>query len=66
MTFSSIDGRYLTNYNSQCNIDSKIMKDNGIKSQEEYRIFLQKNGKAINTLVFNNIKTKIKNNEVTK
>lgn len=59
MPYSSTDGRYLTNYKSQCSIDSKIMKDNGIKSQEQYRAFIQKNGVAINTLVLKNITSKL-------
>ena len=37
----------ITDYRSSCNIDQKIMADNGIKTQAEYRLFLQRNGDKI-------------------
>ena len=35
----------ITEYATSCSIDAKIMRDNNITSQHEYRLFLQKNGK---------------------
>lgn len=37
----------ITEYRSSCSIDNKIMADNGIKTQAEYRLFLQRNGNKI-------------------
>ena len=37
----------ITDYRSACSIDQKIMEDNGIKTQAEYRAFLAKNGEKI-------------------
>lgn len=34
----------ITDYRPSCSIDQKIMQDNGIKTQAEYRLFIQRNG----------------------
>jgi hypothetical protein len=34
----------ITEYRPSCSIDEKIMKDNNLKTQSEYRAFIQKNG----------------------
>ena len=44
--FSS-DSRTFTDYNPTCLINQKIMKDNNITNQNEYRAFLQKNALKI-------------------
>lgn len=41
------DGRAFTNYNSNCSIEQKIMKENNIKNPNEYRAFLQKNAEKL-------------------
>lgn len=37
----------MTNYMTSCTTDNKIMKENGIKDQNEYRLFLQKNAEKL-------------------
>jgi aspartate 1-decarboxylase len=37
----------ITDYRSSCSIDQKIMADNGIKTQAEYRLFIQRNGSKL-------------------
>lgn len=44
------DSRSFTEYGSACSIDAKIMKDNGLKTPEEYRLFIQRNGSSLMTL----------------
>lgn len=44
--FSS-DSRTFTDYSPPCLINQKIMKDNNITNQNEYRAFLQKNALKI-------------------
>lgn len=41
------DGRTFTDFNSPCQVNSKIMADNGITNANEYRLFLQRNGNSI-------------------
>lgn len=41
------DGRFITNYNSSNELTEAIRKLNGIRSPNEFRTFLQKNGKAL-------------------
>lgn len=52
----------ITDYRSSCTIDSQIMADNGIKTQEEYRAFLQKNGGKLIQNIRNNAEQRLKNN----
>lgn len=44
---SSSDSRILTEYKSNCVVNNKIMKDNKITSQYEYRKFLQENAEKL-------------------
>lgn len=44
---SATDASFLTDYSSNCLADKKIMKDNKITNQFEYRKFLQENAKKI-------------------
>jgi hypothetical protein len=37
----------ITDYRTSCSVDNKIMKDNGIKTQQEYRLFVQRNADKI-------------------
>lgn len=51
MTFHfGTDGRSFTQYGSSCSIDKQIMKDNNLKTPEEYRLFIQRNGSSLMTL----------------
>ncbi len=48
MIFKCVSDAYiLTEYHSSCLVDKQIMKDNKIKSQYEYRKFLQENAEKI-------------------
>ena len=51
-----------TDYRTSCSIDAQIMKDNGIKSESEYRLFLQRNGDKIRENFTKSTALKIKNN----
>ena len=44
---STSDAFSFTEYNSNCLVNKKIMKENKIKSQYEYRKFLQENAEKI-------------------
>lgn len=44
---STSDASNFTEYNSSCLVNKKIMKDNKITSQYEYRKFLQQNAEKI-------------------
>jgi len=45
--FAMADSRMFTNYESSCIRDEQIKQLNGIKTDEEYRVFLHKNGLAL-------------------
>lgn len=47
MVFTHGTSNTITDYRSSCSIDQKIMEDNGIKTQAEYRLFIQRNGNKI-------------------
>lgn len=49
----------ITDYRSSCSIDQKIMADNGIKTQAEYRLFLQRNGDKIMELSRKNTEDRV-------
>ena len=49
----------ITDYRSSCSIDQKIMADNGIKTQAEYRLFLQRNGDKIMELARKNTEDRV-------
>lgn len=49
----------ITDYRSSCSIDQKIMADNGIKTQAEYRLFLQRNGDKIMDLARKNTEARV-------
>lgn len=44
------DARSFTQYGSACSIDAQIMKDNNLKTPEEFRLFIQRNGSSLITL----------------
>lgn len=52
----------ITDYRSSCSIDNKIMADNGIKTQEDYRAFLQKNGGKLIENMRKNTEDKLRKN----
>lgn len=52
----------ITDYRSSCTIDNQIMADNGIKTQEEYRAFLQKNGDKLIGNIRKNAEKRLQNN----
>jgi hypothetical protein len=43
MVFIVGTDRAITDYRSSCTLDNLIMQQNGIKSQQEYRQFIQRN-----------------------
>ena len=47
MPFLNGTSNTITNYSSACSIDQKIMADNGIKTQAEYRLFISRNGNKL-------------------
>jgi aspartate 1-decarboxylase len=47
MPFNYGTSNTITDYRSSCSIDQQIMTDNGITTQAEYRLFLQRNGNKI-------------------
>jgi hypothetical protein len=49
-----------TDYRTSCSVDEQIKKDNGIKSEEEYRLFLQRNGDKIRENFKKNVANKVK------
>ncbi len=53
------DARSFTQYESACSIDKKIMNDNGLKTPEEYRLFIQRNGSSLMTINKNLIQQKV-------
>lgn len=44
------DSRSFTQYESACSMDKKIMQDNNLKTPEEYRLFIQRNGASLMAL----------------
>lgn len=56
---STSDASILTEYHSSCLVNKQIMKDNNIKSQYEYRKFLQENAEKIMEINRKNVKSSV-------
>lgn len=59
MVFTYGTSNTITDYRSSCSIDQQIMSDNGIKTQAEYRLFLQRNGSKIMELARKTTETRV-------
>lgn len=53
------DSRSFTEYRSSCSVDAQIMQDNNLKTPEEFRLFIQRNGSSLTNLNKNLIQQKV-------